>query len=60
MVEIHEYDDKRSITVANIAGQDWFCRYPWPTQVTFDKGVSEFIGKDFQKMFKEDYGMPNL
>ena len=47
--EIHEYDDKRSLTVANIAEQEWFCRYPWPTQVTFDRG-SEFIRKDFQKM----------
>ena len=54
--KIHEYEDKRSITVANIAEQEWFCRYPWPTQVTFDRG-SEFIGKDFQKMIKEDYGI---
>jgi len=54
--EIHQYDDKRSITVANIAEQEWFSRYPWPTQVTFDRG-SEFIGKDFQKMIKEDYGV---
>jgi transposase InsO family protein len=54
--EIHQYDDKRSITVANIAEIEWFCRYPWPTQVTFDRG-SEFIGKDFQKMIKEDYGV---
>src|SRR5210317_1943070 len=54
--EIKKYDDKRSITVANIAEQEWFCRYPWPTQVTFDRG-SEFIGKDFQQMIKEDYGI---
>jgi transposase InsO family protein len=54
--EIHQFDDKRSITVANIAEQEWFSRYPWPTQVTFDRG-SEFIGKDFQKMIKEDYGV---
>ena len=54
--EIHEYEDKRSITVANIAEQEWFSRYPWPTQITFDRG-SEFIGKDFQKMIKEDYGI---
>ena len=53
--EIHQYDDKRSITVANIAEQEWFARYPWPTQVTFDRG-SEFIGKDFQHMIKQDYG----
>ena len=54
--EIHQYDDKRSITVANIAEQEWFSRYPWPTQVTYDRG-SEFIGKDFQKMIKNDYGV---
>ena len=30
--EIHQYDDKRSITVANIIEQEWFCRYPWPTR----------------------------
>jgi len=54
--EIHQYDDKRSITVANIAEQEWFSRYPWPTIVTYDRG-SEFIGKDFQKMIKNDYGI---
>jgi Integrase zinc binding domain len=25
--EVHQYDDKRSITVANIAEQEWFSRY---------------------------------
>ena len=54
--EIHQYDDKRSITVANIAEQEWFSRYPWPTQITYDRG-SEFIGKDFQSMIKNDYGI---
>ena len=54
--EIHQYDDKRSITVANIVEQEWFARYPWPTQITFDRG-SEFIGQDFQTMIKNDYGI---
>ena len=53
--EIHQYDDKRAITVANIAEQEWFCRYPWPQQVTFDRG-SEFIGHQFQIML-DDYGV---
>ena len=26
--EIHEYDDKKSIAIANIAEQEWFSRYP--------------------------------
>ena len=54
--EIHPYDDKKSITVANIVEQQWLSRYPWPTQVTFDRG-SEFIGKDFRNMIKNDYGI---
>jgi hypothetical protein len=54
--EIHQYDDKRSITMANIAEQEWFSRYPWPTQITYDRG-SEFIGADFHKMIKNDYGI---
>jgi transposase InsO family protein len=54
--EICLYDDKKSITVANIVEQEWFCRYPWPTQITFDRG-SEFIGEDFQTMIKDSYGI---
>ena len=54
--EIHEYEDKRSISVANIIEQEWFSRYPWPTQITFDRG-SEFIGHDFQDMISNDYGI---
>ena len=53
--EIHQYDDKRAITVANIAEEEWFSRYPWPTQVTYDRGT-EFIGQEFQKML-DDYGI---
>ena len=50
--EIQLYEDKNSITVANIAEQEWFhARYPWPTQITYDRG-SEFIGKEFQSMIK--------
>ena len=54
--EIHEYEDKRSISVANIIEQEWFSRYPWPTQITFDRG-SEFIGHAFQDMISNDYGI---
>jgi transposase InsO family protein len=54
--EIAEYDDKRAITVANIVEQEWFARYPWPTQMIFDRG-NEFMGQDFRQMIKEDYGI---
>ena len=55
-IEIIEYDDKRAITVANIAEQEWFSRYPWPTQIIFDRG-NEFMGQDFKDMIKNDYGI---
>ena len=54
--EIHQHIDKKSITVANIAEQEWFARYLWPMQVTFDRG-SEFFEQDFKQMLVHDYGI---
>jgi hypothetical protein len=50
--EIHLYDNKRAITVAHIAREERFSRYPWPTRVPFDHG-SEFIGHEFKKMLND-------
>jgi transposase InsO family protein len=36
--------------------QEWFPRYPWRTQVTYDRG-SKFIGHDFRDMILNDYGI---
>jgi hypothetical protein len=52
--EMHQYDDKRAISIANIAEQQWFCRYPWPTEVIFDRG-NEFMGHEFREML-DTYG----
>jgi putative transposase len=54
--EIKQYDDKRSITVANIVEQEWLTRYPKPSLITLDRG-SEFIGEDFREMCENDYGI---
>jgi hypothetical protein len=54
--EIHQYDDKSSMSISNIVEQEWFCRYSWPTQVTFDRG-SEFMGQAFKDMLTNDYGI---
>src|SRR5687767_3535342 len=54
--EIHQYDDRKSITVANIAEQEWFSRYPWPNQASFDRG-NKFIEKDFTQVLVNDYGI---
>jgi len=54
--EIKQYDDKKSITVANIVEQEWLTRYPRPSLITLDRG-SEFIGEDFRDMCENDYGI---
>jgi hypothetical protein len=54
--EIAQYDDKSSITIANIVEIQWLTRYPLPNQVIFDRG-SEFMGHDFKRMMSEDYGI---
>ena len=46
----------RAITVANIAEQEWLSWYPWPTQITFDRG-NKFIGHEFKYMVTHDYGI---
>ena len=54
--EMHPLEDKKSITVANIVEQQWLNRYPWPTQITFDR-ESKFIGHDFKDMVQKEYGI---
>jgi transposase InsO family protein len=54
--EIAQYDNKRAITIANIVEQEWFAWYPWPTQITFDRG-NEFIGHKFKHMVTHEYGI---
>jgi hypothetical protein len=54
--EVQEYGDKRAGTIANIVEQTWYARYPWPTEITYDRG-NEFIGHAFQTDFiKNEYG----
>jgi hypothetical protein len=54
--EMKQYDDKKSITVANIVEQEWLTHYPQPYLVTLDHG-SDFIGQDFHDMCVNDYGI---
>ena len=54
--EIHQYDDKKSVTVANIVEQDWQVRYPWSAQLILAQGI-KFIGKSFKKKITVDYSI---
>ena len=44
--EIVQYDDKRSITIANLVETAWLSRYPISKEITYDQG-KEFIGNEF-------------
>ncbi len=53
--EMREIPRKSADVIANIVEQTWFTRYPWPTQIIFDRG-REFMA-EFKKMVKNDYGI---
>jgi hypothetical protein len=53
--EMKEVKNREAFTVATIVEQTWLTRYPWPTEVIFDKGT-EFMG-EFAQMVANDYGI---
>ena len=53
--ELRQIKNKTAINVANVVEQTWLTRYPWPTQIIFDRGT-EFMG-EFAKMARDDYGL---
>jgi len=53
--EMRQIPDKRADTISNIVEQAWLTRYPWPTQIIFDRG-SEFMA-EFSTMVQKDYGI---
>jgi hypothetical protein len=53
--EMKQIPNKEAFTIASIVEQTWFTRYPWPTEVTFDRG-KEFMG-EFARMVEKDYGV---
>ena len=53
--EIKTIPSKRADVIANLVEQTWLSRYPWPTQIIFDRG-SEFMA-EFAEMVVKDYGI---
>ena len=41
--EMKEIKTKAADTVANILEQKWLTRYPWPTQMIFDRGKTTIV-----------------
>ena len=42
--------------MANITEQEWLSWYPWPTQITFDRG-NKFIVHEFKNTITHNYGI---
>ena len=36
--EITKYNDKKPMTIANLVETTWLVRYPWPVEITYDRG----------------------
>lgn len=53
--EMKDIPTKRADYIANIVETTWLTRYPWPTQLVFDRGT-EFMA-EFAKMVVNDYGI---
>ena len=57
LFEITQYNDKHSITIANLVETMWLARYPWPIEIMYDQG-SKFINHEFRKLLIEkDYAI---
>ena len=54
--KMHEYDDKRAITVANMLEQQWLARYPRPSLTTCDQG-NEFVGHEFCNTVQNEHSI---
>ena len=57
-IEIIPLKDIEAATVCNAIDLNWFCRYPRPKKVIFDKG-SQFIADEF-KVLLLSYGIQPL
>ena len=53
--EMKEIKEKTAITIANVVEQVWLTRYPWPTEIVYDRGT-EFMA-EFTSMVEQDYGI---
>jgi len=52
-----ELKDREAIVIANLVEQTWLTRYPWPSEIVFDRGT-EFMGH-LAQMIEEDYNLPS-
>ena len=55
--EVTQYSNKKATTITNLAETTWLVRYPWPVEITYDRG-EEFLGHKFKnRLIENEYGI---
>ena len=55
--EITQYNNKKVMPIANLVETMWLVRYPWPVEITYDRG-GEFLGNEFKNiLIEQEYGI---
>ena len=55
--EVTQYNYKKEMMIENFVDTTWLSRYPWPSEITYDRR-SEFLGQEFKNIFIEgEYGI---
>ena len=45
------------MTITNLVETTWLARYPWPVEITYDRG-GEFLGHEFKNnLIENEYGI---
>ena len=52
--ELTQFNDKKSMTIANLVKTMWLDLYPWPVKITYDRG-REFLSHEFKICLIEQY-----
>ena len=37
-LEVTQYSKKRAMIIVNLVETTWLVRYPWPVEITYDRG----------------------
>ena len=55
--EVTQYRDKKAMTIANLVETTWIVRYPWPVEITYDRG-GKLLGHEFKNsLIENEYGI---
>ena len=50
--EVTQYNNKKAMTIANLVETPWLVLYPWPVEITYDRGGG-FLGHQFKNSLIE-------